>query len=178
MNRETSDGIRSIAHLSTHGYVDPVPQLGRTDTGGQVVYVLQLAKALSTLGIHVDIYTRWFDRSKRQIDPLPDHPEVRVVRIPAGPWTFIPKETIYDVLPELAENTVEFIRGHDLDYDLFHGHYVDAGIVTLDVAKALDRPAFFTAHSSSQPTRSAPGSGSRWAVILRRWRGSSTSGAG
>ena len=147
MNRETSDVIGSIAHLSTHGYVDPVPQLGRTDTGGQVVYVLQLAKALSTLGIRVDIYTRWFDRSKRQIDSLPDHPEVRVVRIPAGPWTFIPKETIYDVLPELAENMVQFIRGRDLSYDLFHGHYVDAGIVTLDVAKALERPAFFTAHS-------------------------------
>ncbi|MCK5259144.1 MAG: glycosyltransferase, partial [Thermoplasmatales archaeon] len=30
---------------------------------------------------------------------------------------------------------------------LFHGHYVDAGIVTLDVAKAFGKPAFFTAHS-------------------------------
>ena len=32
-----------IAMLSTHGYVDPIPKLGRTDTGGQVVYVLKLA---------------------------------------------------------------------------------------------------------------------------------------
>ena len=133
--------------LSTHGYFDPVPQLGITDTGGQVVYVLQLAKALSTHNMKVDIFTRWFDRSRDQIDPVPGCPDVRVVRIPAGPWEFIPKEEIYAVLPQLTENTIEFINQENLNYDLFHGHYVDAGIVTIDAAKKLDKPAFFTAHS-------------------------------
>jgi len=136
-----------IAMLSTHGYFDPVPQLGRTDTGGQVVYVLELAKALTTRGVKVDIYTRWFDQSKDQIDPVPDFPDVRVIRIPCGPWEFIPKEFIYTVLPELAENMIKFIRENTLSYDLYHGHYVDAGIVTLDLAKAIGKPAFFTAHS-------------------------------
>lgn len=139
--------IKSIAMLSTHGYFDPIPQLGRTDTGGQVTYVLELAKALTTLGNKVDIYTRWFDQSKEQIDPVLDCPDVRVIRIPAGSWEFLPKEFIYDVLPELADNMVKFIQENNLDYDLYHGHYVDAGIVTLDVAKALGKPAFFTAHS-------------------------------
>jgi len=139
--------IKNIAMLSTHGYFDPVPTLGRTDTGGQVVYVLELAKALTTLGVKVDIYTRWFDQSQQQIDPVPDCADVRVIRIPCGPWEFIPKEFIYDVLPELAQNMVNFIGKNGFEYDLFHGHYVDAGIVTLDVAKALDKPSFFTAHS-------------------------------
>ena len=139
--------IKSIAMLSTHGYFDPIPQLGRTDTGGQVTYVLELAKALTTLGNKVDIYTRWFDQSKEQIDPVLDCPDVRVIRIPAGSWEFLPKEFIYDVLPELADSMVKFIQENNLDYDLYHGHYVDAGIVTLDVAKALGKPAFFTAHS-------------------------------
>ena len=98
--------IKHIAMLSTHGYFDPVPQLGRTDTGGQVVYVLELAKALTKAGYQTDIYTRWFDQSQTQVDPVPDMPEVRVIRIPAGPWEFIPKEFIYDVLPELAQNMV------------------------------------------------------------------------
>jgi len=141
------NSLKNICMLSTHGYFDPVPQLGRTDTGGQVVYVLELAKALTTCGIKVDIYTRWFDRDKPQIDPVPDNADVRIIRIPAGPWEFIPKEEIYDVLPELAGNMTAFIREHNLDYDFLHGHYVDAGIVTLDVARAIDRPAFFTAHS-------------------------------
>ncbi len=139
--------IKNICMLSTHGYFDPVPQLGRTDTGGQVVYVLQLAKALFKSKIKVDIYTRWFDFAKKQIDSVPDYPDVRIIRIPAGPEKFIRKEDIYDILPEFAENMIKFIKTNNLHYDLFHGHYVDAGIVTLDVAKAFGKPAFFTAHS-------------------------------
>ena len=110
-----------------------------------MTYVLELAKAFSGLGIKVDIYTRWFNREKKQVDPVPNYPDVRIVRIPAGPWEFIPKEEIYEVLPELARNMVQFIKEQKLDYDLFHGHYVDAGVVTLEVAGALGKPAFFTA---------------------------------
>jgi mannosylfructose-phosphate synthase len=140
-------GVKSICMMSTHGYFDPVPQLGRTDTGGQVVYVLELAKALSVQGISVDIYTRWFDRSSKQIDPVSGYSGVRVIRIPAGSWEFLPKEEIYDVLPELVSNMIAFIRQNGLNYDLFHGHYVDGGIVTIGVAREFDRPSFFTAHS-------------------------------
>ncbi len=147
MTGQGNGKIKSICMLSTHGYFDPIPQLGKTDTGGQVLYVLQLAEALVKHNIKVDIYTRWFDRDRKQIDPLPGCPDARVVRIPAGPWEFIPKEQIYGVLPELVENMVKFIRENNLHYDLFHGHYVDAGIVTLEVAKQFDKLAFFTSHS-------------------------------
>ena len=143
----TQKKFKHIAMLSTHGYFDPVPKLGRTDTGGQVVYVLELAKAISKSGIKVDIYTRWFDDSQNQIDPVPGYPDVNVIRIPAGYWEFIPKEKIYDVLPALSKNMINFINETKRDYDLFHGHYVDAGIVTIAVAKALQKPSYFTAHS-------------------------------
>lgn len=133
--------------LSTHGYFDPIPQLGRTDTGGQVVYVLELAKAISKMEIKVDIYTRWFDKNKKQVDPVPGYPEVNIIRIKAGPWEFIPKEFIYEVLPVLSTNMINFIKENKLDYDLYHGHYVDAGIVAIDVAKAFKKPSYFTAHS-------------------------------
>lgn len=139
--------FKHIAMLSTHGYFDPIPLLGETDTGGQVLYVLELSRALALLGIKVDIYTRWFDKNRRQIEPLPGCPDVRVIRIPAGPWKFVIKEEIYDLLPELTQNLTGFIRENKLDYDLFHGHYVDAGIITLELAKTLNKPAFFTAHS-------------------------------
>jgi mannosylfructose-phosphate synthase len=139
--------LKHIAMLSTHGYFDPKPLLGETDTGGQVLYVLELSKALARKGIKVDIYTRWFDPDRQQIDPLPGYPDVRVIRIPAGPWEFVVKEEIYDLLPELTFNLAAFIRENNLDYDLFHGHYVDAGIITLDLARIFNKPAFFTAHS-------------------------------
>lgn len=138
---------KNIALLSTHGYFDPVPKLGRTDTGGQVVYVLEMAKSIARHGIKVDIYTRWFEKEKLQIDHVPGHPNVRVIRIPAGDWEFRPKEFIYELLPELSANIVQFIKENELDYDLYHGHYVDGGIVTLNVAKAFNKPAYFTAHS-------------------------------
>jgi len=133
--------------LSTHGYVDSEPQLGRTDTGGQVVYVLQLSKALSKRGIRVDIYTRWFDKSKESVEHVLGDGNLRIVRIPAGPMKFISKEELYDILPELADNMIEFIRKNELNYDLFHAHYVDAGVVAVIVAKTLDKPVFFTSHS-------------------------------
>jgi mannosylfructose-phosphate synthase len=139
--------FKSIAMLSTHGYFDAVPKLGRTDTGGQVVYVLELAKALGRMGIHVDIFTRWFDKNDEQINPVPGVPNARVVKIRAGNWEFVPKEFIYDLLPELTENMITFIKENNLEYDLYNGHYVDAGIVALDVARQMNKPCYFTPHS-------------------------------
>jgi len=147
VSQQGKSKLKRVCMLSTHGYFDPVPHLGQTDTGGQVVYVLQLAKALAVNDMKVDIYTRWFDHSQRQIDPVPDCPDVKVIRISGGPWEFIAKEEIYTILPELARNMITFICKNNIHYDLFHGHYVDAGIVALDVAVAFDKPAFFTAHS-------------------------------
>ena len=143
----TSKAYQRIAMLSTHGYFDPVPLLGQTDTGGQVLYVLELAKALARMGIQVDIFTRWFDPGRKKVDPVPGNPDVRVIRIPAGPQHFVIKEEIYGLLPELADNMEAFIRDNQLDYDLFHGHYVDAGIVTIEMARRFSVPAYFTAHS-------------------------------
>jgi mannosylfructose-phosphate synthase len=133
--------------LSTHGYFDAEPQLGRTDTGGQVVYVLELSKALTKQGIAVDIYTRWFDKSREMIESVPSFPNLRIIRIPSGPWKFVPKEEIYGLLPELADNMIGYIQENNLEYDLFHAHYVDAGVVAIPVSRAFDKPVYFTAHS-------------------------------
>lgn len=138
---------RHLAMLSTHGYFDPVPLLGQTDTGGQVLYVLELAKAFSQKGIKVDIFTRRFDLKRNPVDPVPGYPGVRIIRIPCGPWHFVIKEEIYGLLPELATRMEDWIRQNRLEYDLFHGHYVDAGIVTLDMVEKFEKPGYFTAHS-------------------------------
>ena len=53
--------LRRIAMISTHGYVAATPPLGAADTGGQVVYVLELAKKVAQLGYEVDIWTRRFE---------------------------------------------------------------------------------------------------------------------
>jgi mannosylfructose-phosphate synthase len=53
--------------ISTHGYVAAVPPLGAADTGGQVVYVLELAKKLAQLGFAVDIWRGVLRASLRSI---------------------------------------------------------------------------------------------------------------
>jgi mannosylfructose-phosphate synthase len=136
--------IKRIAHLSVHGYFDPEPILGRTDTGGQVTYVLELAKHLAKLGIEVDIFTRQFEGRSR-IAPVNDH--VRVVRLPCGPDEFIRKEDMFPYWDEFVGNMLDFLRDEGLAYQVLHGHYWDGGYVAMNVSEKLDQPFFYTAHS-------------------------------
>ena len=59
LNRNSSQP--RIAMVSTHGYVAAASPLGAADTGGQVVYVIELSKKLAQLGYEVDIWTRRFE---------------------------------------------------------------------------------------------------------------------
>ena len=76
-----------IAMVSTHGYVAAQPPLGAADTGGQVVYVLELSKKLALLGYQVDIWTRRFE-DQPEIEPVSDR--VRIIRMPCGGYGFLP----------------------------------------------------------------------------------------
>jgi len=137
--------IRNIAHFSVHGYFDPEPILGRTDTGGQVTYVLELAKYLAQIDdIKVDIYTRQFE-GLDQIAPVNDR--VRVVRFPCGPDKFIRKEDIFPYWDEFVDNAMNFLQENGLRYEVLHGHYWDAGYVCMKLGGRLDQPFFYTAHS-------------------------------
>jgi hypothetical protein len=53
--------MKSILMISLHGYVAANAELGKPDTGGQVVYVLELADRFSRLGKSVDLLTRKFE---------------------------------------------------------------------------------------------------------------------
>ena len=50
MQEQSLSSSFSILMLSVHGYVGAEPELGKPDTGGQVVYVLELANRFSRLG--------------------------------------------------------------------------------------------------------------------------------
>ncbi len=114
-----------IAMFSTHGYVAAKPPLGAADTGGQVVYVLELSKQLAQLGFDVDIWTRRFE-DQPEIDLVDRH--VRVIRVPCGGNKFIPKEHLYQSLPEWCENALKYIQRHKLAYQFINSHYWDGGV--------------------------------------------------
>ena len=130
--------------VSTHGYVAAEPPLGAADTGGQVVYVIELSKKLAQLGFEVDIWTRRF-ADQPEIDVINEH--VRVIRAPCGGKEFIGKETLVHHLGEWAENTLRFIGRNGLKYQFFNSHYWDAGVATQRLTEALDVPHVHTPHS-------------------------------
>jgi mannosylfructose-phosphate synthase len=130
--------------VSTHGYVAAHPPLGAVDTGGQVVYVLELSKKLAQLGYAVDIWTRRFE-DQQEIECVSD--QVRIIRVPCGGRNFIPKEYLCEKLPEWSENALRYIKKHGLKYDAINSHYWDAGVVAQHLSEVLGAPHIHTPHS-------------------------------
>ena len=135
---------RRIMMISTHGYVSAEPEFGKPDTGGQVVFVLELSKCLGRMGYHVDIFTRQFEGLPRTEEVAE---RVRVVRVPCGGKEFITKETLWEHIPEWTSNARQFIKGKRLKYQFINSHYWDAGMAGLGLAKELDIPHLHTPHS-------------------------------
>ena len=139
-----TDGTSRIMMLSLHGYVSGHPELGRPDTGGQVVYVLELSRRLAQTGYLVDIFTRRFE-DQPAVEPLGDG--VRIVRVPAGGPHLIRKEWMCEVVPAWVSAAHAFIRRHGLVYAAIDSHYWDAGLAGTALARLLDVPHLHTPHS-------------------------------
>jgi mannosylfructose-phosphate synthase len=141
---EAQSSLPRIAMVSTHGYVAAVPPLGAADTGGQVVYVLELSKKLALLGYQVDIWTRLFEGQER-IEKVAER--VRIVRMPCGGPGFLPKEYLCDHLAEWNEHALRFITAYQLNYSFISSHYWDAGLAAQRLSNVLGVPHVHTPHS-------------------------------
>ncbi len=133
-----------IAMVSTHGYVSGQPPLGAADTGGQVVYVVELSRKLALLGYEVDIWTRRFE-DQPALERVTD--QVRVIRVPCGGRRFIPKEYLVRSIPEWGEHALRFIQRHGLRYQFIDSHYWDAGVAGQHLSETLGVPHVHTPHS-------------------------------
>ena len=133
-----------VALVSTHGYVAADPPLGAPDTGGQVVYVLELAKKLGQFGYYVDIWTRQFEDQPEQEEV---NSQVQVLRAPCGGKDFIPKEYLYESIPSWSKKALTYIRQNNITYDFIHSHYWDAGLAGEYMKTELQIPHLHTPHS-------------------------------
>lgn len=133
-----------IALVSTHGYIAADPPLGAPDTGGQVVYVLELAKKLGQFGYCVDIWTRQFEDqpAREEVDD-----RVQILRVPCGGKDFIPKEYLYESIPSWSKKALAYIKENDISYDFINSHYWDAGIAGEYMKNELNIPHLHTPHS-------------------------------
>lgn len=111
-----------IAMVSAH--TSPLAPLGGRETGGMNVYVLELSRELGRSGFEVDIFTR-LDGELPLIEDVA--PNVRLVRIQAGPPAPVEKEAIVDHLPEFAANLQRFAAAQAAPYGIVHSHYWQSG---------------------------------------------------
>jgi len=141
---EVSHELPRIAMISTHGYVAAKPPLGAADTGGQVVYVLELSKKLAQLGYEVDIWTRQFEDQPSE-EPVAER--VRILRVPCGGRDFIPKEYLYRSLPEWSAQAEQLIIDQRWKYEFVCSHYWDAGVAGQQLSDVFRIPHVHVPHS-------------------------------
>ncbi|HSG10945.1 MAG TPA: glycosyltransferase, partial [Gammaproteobacteria bacterium] len=147
--------------ISVHGLIRGNNlELGRdADTGGQIKYVVDLARALAKRDEvdQIDLVTR------RVIDPAVSEDyragvekladKVNIIRINAGPPEYLPKEQLWDHLDSFTDNLVNWLKQRPRMPDFVHSHYADAGYVGVRLSNLLGVPLIHTGHSLGRDKR-------------------------
>lgn len=148
-----------IQLVSLHGLIRGQNiEMGRdADTGGQVRYVIELARHLARQPsvTQVDLFTRRL-RDKRVSETYGQmfeelDPNCRIVRLPCGGGRYVRKEKLWPMLDEFIDQMISFTRRQNSPPAIIHGHYADAGYVASEVASVFDVPFIFTGHSLGKP---------------------------
>jgi len=158
--QKTRQGLH-LALISVHGLIRGKElELGRDpDTGGQTLYVVELARALAERKdvALVELFTQRVEDPAVSSDysrPVEQFSErARIVRIDCGLDGYTRKEELWDFLDAFADNMAGYFQENDLNPDMVHSHYADAGYVGVRVAGRLGIPLVFTSHSLGRVKR-------------------------
>ncbi len=158
---DADHGHLYIVLISIHGLIRGEDlELGRDpDTGGQTLYVVELARALAR---HKDVWR--VDLLTRQVvDPKVSDDYARpeealadnayIVRIPCGPRRYLRKEVLWPYLDTFTDSALQHVRRVGHVPDVIHSHYADAGYVGAGLASLLGVPLFHTGHSLGRVKR-------------------------
>jgi sucrose-phosphate synthase len=158
MNQRSGSKRLYVQMHSMHGLLRGHDlELGRDeDTGGQIVYVLSLAREFGKLDDveKVDIITRMIEDEdypgySERIEPLAE--KVDIVRIRCGGDGYIKKVDLWPYLGEFIENTKVYIKEIGRAPNILHSHYADSGYVCTELSRELGIPQVHTAHSLGKP---------------------------
>ena len=150
-----------ICLISVHGLIraDNLELGCDADTGGQVLYVVELAKALASQpGVAtVDLVTRKMDSDSvddiyaREVEALGAN--AQIIRIAAGGDDYLPKEQLWDHLDSLTDNLHDYYQRLGKVPDVIHSHYADAGYVGSRLSHMMGVPLIHTGHSLGRVKR-------------------------
>ena len=130
-----------IALISEHA--SPLAPPGGIDSGGQNVYVAQLARHLAALGREVDVFTRRDHPGLPEV--APQGRGYRVIHVPAGPPTPVRKEDLLPFMDEFAAWVIRFARRRP--YDLTHANFFMSALVGGALKEATGTPLVVTFHA-------------------------------
>ncbi len=158
--KKTPQGLY-IVLVSVHGLIRADEhELGRdADTGGQIKYVIELAKALSDNKAveRVDLFTRQvFDPKVDKVYSKPVEKlnnKTSIIRLPCGPRRYLRKEVLWPHLDSFIDNSLQYIRKVGRVPDIIHSHYADAGYVGARLSQQLGVILLHTGHSLGRVKR-------------------------
>ncbi|MEU3216700.1 glycosyltransferase [Streptomyces sp. NPDC006971] len=130
-----------IALVSEHA--SPLAELGGPDAGGQNVYVAQLAERLARRGHDVTVYTRRDCDDAATVVRTPHG--VKVVRVPAGPPTPVPKDELLRWMPDFGDYLAKAWRS--ARPDVVHAHFWMSGLAALAGTRGSGIPVIQTYHA-------------------------------
>lgn len=150
---------KRIALISEHA--SPLGIFGGTDSGGQNVYVGQVAKHLAAIGYSVDVFTR------RDRSDLPEvclwHHGARIIHVAAGPARPIPKEALLPYMPTFTQFILDFmardpqtVPGSRADcggYHLIHANFWMSALVAAQIKQQTGIPFVVTFHALGRVRR-------------------------
>ncbi|MGV8083681.1 MAG: glycosyltransferase [Coriobacteriia bacterium] len=140
-----------IAMISDHA--SPLAVLGGVDSGGQNIYVAEMAREMARLGHEVDVFTRRDDPSLASVVEISHG--LRVIHVEAGPHEHVAKERMLPLMPQFAEEVCGYIAvgGHDV----VHANFFMSGIVACEVKRRLGVPFAITFHALGEVRRKYQG---------------------
>jgi D-inositol-3-phosphate glycosyltransferase len=140
--------LKNIALISEHA--SPLAAVGGIDSGGQNVYVAQVARALGRMGYSVDVFTR---RDSAELpEVVPYAAGVRVVNVPAGAAAYIRKEDLLPLMGEFCDFVCDFAQRHG-GYHLAHANFFMSGLAAMQLKERLGTPYVVTFHALGRVRR-------------------------
>jgi D-inositol-3-phosphate glycosyltransferase len=136
-------------------HASPLATLGGEDSGGQNVYVAELARHLGAMGYRVDVFTRQDSTLLPAVVPFDEG--VRVVNLPAGPPESVPKDVLFPFMTEFRDAFYRFAREAPDAYDLVHANFWMSGWVACEIKRDLGLPFAQTFHALGEIKRREQG---------------------
>ena len=137
-----------IALISEHA--SPLAVAGGVDSGGQNIYVANVARELVAMGHQMDVFTR---RDRALLPVISDMDGVRLIHVPAGPPKQLAKERLLPFMDEFAAFLIDFFRRERDPYQVIHANFFMSGLAALRVKDALGIPLVTTFHALGRVRR-------------------------